>query len=786
MSDELSELERLHEPSDRESEPTAASRKPIGMIAGIAVIVLGTGLLVWLGPTFNPRKPALSSAVHGGVRPKSALQGLENLDAAALRAKLPELIAALHADDEDVRLSACLALGKLGKDAVPELVPLLDGPDTGTRYYTVWALGQAGPAASEALPAVVKALKDADGEVRRKAVFALGRIKPEAAVGIPPLVAAFQDDDVDVRATAVEALAGYGKAAVPALVRVLQTQPGLEPRRLAVRALTQIGPDSLDALPLLRPLFLNDNSGLADEAAAALAALGKPAIPTLAQALQTAPTDRAAQVMRGLASPWAMLAAWHDYPGRHRRALQALGKIGPDALDQIVTALHSPNSDIREQAAGILGAIGFRDRRVVIPLVGAMRDPDAAVRQQAGWALGELAPDARTLVPGLTQAVRDDRPEVRFNAVSFLGQLGAAAVPPLVEALADPEKKIRNQAAQCLLALRVSDDLVLRALAPRLKDERAAARQAAVFVLPRCGTAALPELTVALQDTEAVVRQQAIQAFPKFPPDAKVILPVLTTALRDNDAYVRAEAVAALASYVGLRPDVSPLLRTAAHDPDANVRQTAVAALGRVGLPAVPALLQAMRDPEAKVWKKAIDAFLEMPVPDKVLRPVLLRALKSDDSNQRQGAAYAMARFGADAVQPLVDALQDPDAGVQWAAVDTLDTIGPAARKAVPALVQVAASKRTPKVRQGAVMALVTIHGFGDRQFRKDPAKAVPGLVELLDSPDAETRWGAVQTLAAIGPAARDAVAALTKLLDDRNLSVREAARYALQRVQGK
>ena len=117
----------------------------------------------------------------------------------------------------------------------------------------------------------------------------------------------------------------------------------------------------------MRPLFLNSNSGLADEAAAALAVLGKPAIPTLAEALQTAPTDPAAQVMRGLGSPWAMFAAWHDYPEQHRRALRSLGKIGPDALDQIVAALHSPNSDIREQAAGVLGAIGFRDRRVVVP-----------------------------------------------------------------------------------------------------------------------------------------------------------------------------------------------------------------------------------------------------------------------------------------------------------------------------------------------------------------------------------------------------------------------------------
>ena len=119
-------------------------------------------------------------------------------------------------------------------------------------------------------------------------------------------LATFQDNDVEVRTAAVDALAGYGKSAVPPLVGVLREQHSLEPRRLAVLTLTQIGPESQDALPLLRPLFLHSNSGLTDEAAAALAVIGKPAIPTLAEALQTAPTDPAAQVMRGLDSPWAV------------------------------------------------------------------------------------------------------------------------------------------------------------------------------------------------------------------------------------------------------------------------------------------------------------------------------------------------------------------------------------------------------------------------------------------------------------------------------------------------
>ena len=82
------------------------------------------------------------------------------------------------------------------------------------------------------------------------------------------------------------------------------------------------------------------------------------------------------------------------------------------------------------------------------------------------------------------------------------------------------------------------------------------------------------------------------------------------------------------------------------------------------------------------------------------------------------------------------------------------------------------------------MVALVTIHGFGD--YRKEPAKAVPGLIELLNDPEVETRWGAAQTLAAIGPPAKEAVPALTKLLQDKNLSVGERRTLCARADSGK
>ena len=299
-------------------------------------------------------------------------------------------------------------------------------------------------------------------------------------------------------------------------------------------------------------------------------------------------------------------------------------------------------------------------------------------------------------------------------------------MPPLVEALGDKDEKVRLQAVLALQELRANDEALMRAVAPRLKDERAAVRQSAVAVLNRCGPMALPELLGALQDKDAAVRQQVIQALHTFPPNDKVILPALTAALRDGDAHVRAGAASGLGRYglkaipalqealkdkdaavrlnavlgvsqLGTQQRVFPLLPPSLKDSDPKVRQTAVAALGRFGVPAVPLLIEAMRDPDTEVWRRAMEVLKDMEAPNRLLQPPLLKAIKNDDASIRQGAAYAMARFGADAVPPLLEAMKDPDPSVQWAAVDTLDTIGPPAKKAVPALAREPRPIRRPK-----------------------------------------------------------------------------------------
>ncbi len=62
---------------------------------------------------------------------------------------------------------------------------------------------------------------------------------------------------------------------------------------------------------------------------------------------------------------------------------------------------------------------------------------------------------------------------------------------------------------------------------------------------------------------------------------------------------------------------------------------------------------------------------------------------------------------------------------------------------------------------------------------------AVPALIQALEDPDPVVRFPACIALREIGPDAKEAVPALTKALDDRNDDVSHMARKALIKITG-
>jgi hypothetical protein len=149
----------------------------------------------------------------------------------------------------------------------------------------------------------------------------------------------------------------------------------------------------------------------------------------------------------------------------------------------------------------------------------------------------------------------------------------------------------------------------------------------------------------------------------------------------------------------------------------------------------------------------------------------LIAELKNPDSQERRVAAIALGRIGLDAraaVPALAAALKDSVWEVRDQAASALGKIGP---DAVPELVT-ALKNSDSNVRITAALAL--------GQIGPD---AVSALATALKDSDRGVRYYAALALGAIGPDAGDAVPALTALISDPNVDVRESAATAIKKI---
>jgi HEAT repeat protein len=205
-------------------------------------------------------------------------------------------------------------------------------------------------------------------------------------------------------------------------------------------------------------------------------------------------------------------------------------------------------------------------------------------------------------------------------------------------------------------------------------------------------------------------------------------------------------------------------LRRALKDEDWQVRQAAAEALGKIGSPAVPALLEALKDGNWRARKAAAEALGK--IGDRQALPALLEALKDDEWRVRRAAAYALEKIGdSRAIPALTEALKDDSREVRQAAAYALKKIGDS--RAIPALTE-ALKDDSREVRQAAAYALEKI---GDSQ-------TVPALLEALKDEDRSVRQAAVWALREIGDP--QAVPALIQALKDEDRDVREASVRAL------
>ena len=196
------------------------------------------------------------------------------------------------------------------------------------------------------------------------------------------------------------------------------------------------------------------------------------------------------------------------------------------------------------------------------------------------------------------------------------------------------------------------------------------------------------------------------------------------------------KAAPAVAALVQALHDEDPFLRTAAAE--------ALAAVGPAAEAAVPELVEAtMQDDDKELRLQATCALAGIGRRAEFVIPHLLHLLRSSKEEQRLATIRALGALGTDAaVVSLIDLLTDVSGDVAEEAALALGAIGPAAKAAIPALLQM--------LRAGGYRPAGAAYALG-RIGRLD-ARIVPALAMLLEHPVPEVREEAEIAFRRIAP----------------------------------
>ncbi len=334
----------------------------------------------------------------------------------------------------------------------------LSAPQTQVCRLAAWALGNAGSAA--AMSGLGKLLPDGRPGVSASACAALGAIGRSAhgAGAVKMLAGMLAAEPVQLRMRAAINLGAAGSAAaVPALAKALQDDPEPQVRASAAAALGRI--KAGESVATLMRALRDPDWRVRRQAAAALADIGAPAIPSLVSAL-AAPEESvqamAVDALRGIGAPAfeALAAALaSDNPRTRGNAAAALVPPagGQAALPALARLVSDRDAYVRARAAQALG--GFKGSEVATALRQAMQDENPDVRAAAAGACARIANSGSADL--LLAALRDEAALVRENSATALGRIGQpAAIDPLIAALKDSDPKVRASAAAALGALK--------------------------------------------------------------------------------------------------------------------------------------------------------------------------------------------------------------------------------------------------------------------------------------------------------------------------------------------
>lgn len=485
-------------------------------------------------------------------------------------------------------------------------------------------------------------------------------------------------------------------------------------------------------------------------------------------------------------------------------------------LSAAVDALSSPQKAERLEALSQIREMGVRAKSAVPALIRTLGHRDADTRAEAARTLGVLGKHASPAGTALENALSDNDDRVRAYAAFALGRIGEVndkRLEALFAAIVDPATAVRRSAIAALRSLDFPRERALPLLVRTLETADASLIMPAIETLSEAGAKAVPLLCEALKNEKTDYWACLILA--QIGPEARDAVPHLVPLLKRPEPEVRKEAVIALGEIgPAAAPAVPEIVRILNEDELMGVRYAAAYALGRIGQKhqAAQAALERSAETDDGVLRVlAVWALVQLnPASEEIEEQaarIILQGLTSDNPNERRIAARAVAESEPvrdEALPGLIAAIQDADEEtieqlisaiaamgeeavprivralkvkeLRPYAVQVAIRLGPQAKKAVPALIEVLRNNaEDPLVLREVAFALGAIG--------PDAAAATDVLVDQLSHDNVEVRVGACYALGRIGPRARSATKTLVQVAKTEEDLPRVAAVWALLRI---
>jgi len=387
---------------------------------------------------------------------------------------------------------------------------------------------------------------------------------------------------------------------------------------------------------------------------------------------------------------------------------------------------------------GVINSIGVRrDAQAVPALAEKLKDSDVGVTSAAAVALGCIGGDEAAKI--LEQALAEASPAVRPGVAEGCIR---CAEHYLVDGKNTQAKKLYD--AVCLAD--VPRQRVLEATRGAILARGSAGVS---YLVEQLRSADKGRLGIGLRTARELPGQDVTEALAAaigdLSPDRQ---PLLLLALAD-----RTDAA------------VLPAVVKAAKTGKKELRIAAIGVLPRIGnVSCVPVLLDAAAENDAELSQAAKTTLTKLPGKD--VDPDLLTRLPQATGKTRQVLVeLAGARQIAGAIPTVVSSIQDADAGVRGAAVQTLGVLG--GLEQVPDLVALAQKTQNASERGDIEKSLLAVSG-------RSGVACVKDLLPLMKSSDGSLRMVGLHALAIVG--GPDALAAVKTAIDDKDEAVQDEA----------